>query len=286
MITRHNQRVFYSDNGVLTDLTLSLNRFRQGELSLSYTAGEDFIYVGSDLPFANRYFCLNTANATANTLKVEVWGGTGDKWVEVADLLDDTVSAGASLGRDGVASWYVNDDDYWQRDDSEDITELDSRVIYNLYWMRFSWDADFSAVINHIGYRFCEDDEIYSFYPDLDNQQFRDCFEPDLPEGTKTDWKEQCMIASANVIRHMKSKNIIWTPSQILDFESIKDATIHETARIIYAALDTEAYAEDYKRAGERFGRAFNIKKFNVDQNKTTRLDCDEQKKSVTYMSR
>ena len=42
MITQHNQRVFYSDDGTLTDITLRVNDFRKGTFDIGgFVAGQD-----------------------------------------------------------------------------------------------------------------------------------------------------------------------------------------------------------------------------------------------------
>lgn len=284
MITQHNQRVFFSDNGTLEDISLRMNDFRNGSFSVSYTANEDHIYVGSDLPFSNKYFCVDTVNAIPSNVKVEYW--TGSKWQEAVDLLDGSDAAynGVPFSKSGTISWKTDiEENCWgQEGDTEDIPELASLRIFCFYWMRFSFDANISAEFSYIGYDFARDDNaIYSLYPDLNNDDFKECF-----KAGKTDWREQRLQASENVINYLRGKEIIFSPSQLLDYEIYHQAAVHETARIIYGGLDTDAYSNDYVRAGERFGRAINMKKFNVDKNRTANLEHSEARDSVTFLSR
>jgi hypothetical protein len=151
--------------------------------------------------------------------------------------------------------------------------------------MRFSWDEDFTATINHIGQRFNSDDDLYGFYPDLNNQQIRDCFEPDLPDNTKLDYCEQSIQAVEAITREMRQRKIIWSQNQIIDFEILRNAAIHKTAEIIYGALG-EAREENRKLASEKYKEAFNLDRFHIDSNRNSNLDCKEELKSTTYMSR
>jgi len=291
MITQHNQRIFYSDNGVLTDISLRLNDFKKGSFDMSgYVPGDDYIYIGSDLPFSNKFFCLETPNTNTTKATVEIWDGT--QWENAVDLLDDSdeLYSGKSLSTSGVISWKTEiDKTCWNKEgESEDIPELSTTKIYCFYWLRVSWDSAFSSgtTISHIGYNFNSDDDLYTYYPDLNNQDFRDCFVPTLSPGTKTDWKDQRLAAAANLCEYLRSKQIIYSPAQLLDYEIFKQAGVHETARIIYGGLDTAAYAEDYKRAGERFGRAINMKRFNVDKNQSGNLEQCERISNTNFMSR
>jgi len=292
MITQHNQRVIFSDNGSLEDITLRVNDYFKGDFDIGgYVPGEDYIYIGSDLPFSNKYFCLETPNTSSAKPSIQIW--QGNTWVNAVDVLDDSDAGydGKSLSRDGVISWKPDDDfSSWHKEnDTKDIPELSALRIFCMYWLRISWDNSFSngTTITHIGYDFAGTDQsLFAYYPDLNNQSFLDCFVPHLPSGTKTTWKEQRLSASVNVCNYLRGKDIILSPAQLLDYEIFRQAAIHETARIIYAGLDTEAYAEDYKRAGERFGRAINMKKFNIDENCTGALENVEKGISTGFMSR
>lgn len=288
-ITQHNQRVFFSDDGTLEDITLKVNPFRGRTYAMSYTAGEDYLYVGVDLPFNHKYYDLVTANTISPSIPtVETWDGS--QWKVGVDILDDTAEGStnpdASLGESGVISFKTDENTTnWSCDDTSAIPELSSLDIFNKYWMRFSWDVDISATINHVGQKFCTDDDLYGFYPDLDNQDMRDCFVRTEAPGTKLDWIEQEIQAVEAIQREMRTRNIIWTPNQIIDFEIIRNASIHKTAEIIMGALGT-AYEENRLLAQQKYKEAFNLDKFNVDLNRNSNLDCDEDKVSVTFGTR
>ena len=142
------------------------------------------------------------------------------KWIAAVDVLDDTDVGydGKSLSGSGVVSWKTDEDKscWGLEDDSEDIPELSTTMVYCFYWLRFKISADLSAgtTLNHIGYLFNSDNELYNYYPDLNNQQFRDCFVPTLPPDTKLDWKDQSLAAAGNVCNYLRGKIIILSPAQ------------------------------------------------------------------------
>lgn len=289
MITQHNQRLFYSDDGTLTDVTLLLNDFRKGTFNVgNWVAAEDYLYIGSDLPFSHKYIDITTANSATTDMAIDIWDG--NSWEPAVDVLDETASAGVSLAQSGIVSWKADQDETWARegDSQEDISDLSSGPpIYCFYWLRIKFTVDLSVgtIINHIGYLFNNDDELYSIYPDLQNTQTLDCFEPMAASGTKTSWKEQSFIASQELIRQMRSSNIVWSPAQIVNFEILKNAAIHKTAEIIYAALG-EPYEFNRKTAMERYSQSFNLNKFDIDTDRNARLSPREKGLSTVFARR
>lgn len=283
----NGQRVFFSDNGVLTDYTRELNDFRKGSVSLSVTAAEDYLYVGSDFPFNNQFFQIETANTVVSSVSMELWSGEGDGWKPAIDPLDFTSSAGKSFGQSGHITWKRDRDEGWLREDeSTDVTGLiTGPLIYRFYWMRFKWDADFSATLTHIGNRFSNDDELYSLYPDLDNQNMRDQWDRQNPSGTKLTWDEQSFIAADAIINDLKSGNIMLSDSQLLDFEIFRDASIHKTAEIIYGGMGKSSQ-EDRNSAKTSFKDALNFKNFRIDRNRDANLSDAEKSTSITFMGR
>jgi len=288
MITQHNQRVFYSDNGVLQDITLKVNPFREYSFDIGgYVAGEDYIYIGSDLPFSQKFIDIITPNTNSAAINVELWDG--NSWQQVVDILDETANGVVSFAKDGIVSWKTkkNEPGWSNESESSDIPELSTTVIYCFYWLRIEFDADLSSgtTINHVGYKFSDDDQLYSQYPDLKNTQMLDCFEPTEPSGTKLDWDEQSLVAAQQLTNQMRTSGITWSPAQIVDFEILQEASVHKTAEIIYSAMGT-AYEDNRKLAQEKFSKAFSMKKFNIDRNQNARLDEGERIVSTAFLSR
>lgn len=290
IVSQHNQRLFYSDNGTLSDLTTRLNDFRDGSFDLSgYVPGEDYIYIGADLPFSHKYFDLSAFNSDASNIVIEYWDNS--QWRPVIDVINETLSDDAtkSFTKSGIISWKSpRSSQAWVSEtESSDIPELSSTLIYCFYWLRISFTGTLSSgtTLNHIGYKFADDNALFGEYPDLNNQQMMDAFEPTLAAGTKTDWKEQELIASSYILTRMGTAGIAFTPSQILNFDILKEPCIHKTAEIIYAALG-DPYEPRRKLSADKFNEAFSIDKFQIDTNADTKIDGIEKIVSQSFLSR
>jgi len=283
----HGQRVFFSDNGVLTDYTRELNDFRTGSFTMALTAAEDYLYVGSDFPFNNQYFQLSAFGVVPSVVGVELWSGEADGWKSAVDILDFTSTGGVAFNKSGHITWKRDRDEPWIREDeSTDVTGLiTGPLVYRFYWMRFKWSVDFTATLTHIGNKFSNDDELYSLYPDLDNQNMRDQWDRGSPSGTKTSWDEQAFIAADAIITELKSGNIVLSDSQLMDFEMFRTASVHKTAEIIYGGMGRPSQ-EDRVSAKTSYNESIDFKNFRVDRNKDANLSDAEKATSITFMSR
>ncbi len=259
----HNQRILFNDNGVLSDASIALNDFRSGSLALPFVAAEDALYVGAEMPFNHLYFDVSAANAAPSSVAIDTW--TGTQWQPAVDILDFTASSGASLSLPGPIVFRPDEDNqgWLLEEDSEDVSGLAGTRIRLMYWLRIKWSADLDAgtVISHIGYRFNDDQDLFSFYPDLNNSDFLESF-----KAGKTDWKEQEFQAAQSIIMDLKKRNIIWFPGQILDFQLFKEPAIHKTAAIIFAGLGG-SQADEALKAEKRYDTAKNLERYNLDLN-------------------
>lgn len=279
----HDQRIFFSDNGSLTDVTKELNDFRSGSFAMSYTTGEDYLYIGSDWPFNSKFFEITgTANAITAAASVEYWGGENDGWKSALDILDFSDSGGASLAQSGHITWKRDRDEAWVlQDKSEEIPELSLITgIYRFFWLRISWDQSFTATLAHVGNKFSSDDELYSIYPDLSNAGLKTQW-----EAGKTDWNEQTYVAAEEIVRDLKSGGIIHSASQLLDFELFRNPSIHKTAELIYTGMG-KAYAEDRNAARDRYKESIDRKNFRVDLNRDANLSRGEKQVSTVFSRR
>jgi len=160
-------RVILSDNTVLTDLSINLNNFKSGTETVVLVAAEDFLFVGSDLPFNHRYLDIGTANSNASVLSVSLWDG--DTFSAAVDTIDETDSSGVTLAQSGVFSWKLDKNKNWSRKDTEDVTGLTTLTIYHLFWARFAVSADLSGgtTLNTVGNKFSSDADLGVLYPEL-----------------------------------------------------------------------------------------------------------------------
>ena len=104
------------------------------------TSGE-YIYMGSDIPFAGVKVIIGAANATASNLTVEYW--TGSDWRDISDT--DATDTGASFAVSGDVTWTIPS--AWVRTGLQATAVTDATVVShpkgnsNFYWVRFSWNA-------------------------------------------------------------------------------------------------------------------------------------------------
>lgn len=276
-----NQRVIFSDNGTLSDISVEVNDFRSQAQVLPVVAAQDYIYIGSLLPFNHKWIQTSVVNDQASAMSVDIWWSRG--WVAAVDLFDLTKSSGVTLAQPGILRFTMNRLKGWDRElDSADVTGLTGTNINNYYWIRLSFSADLNAAtaLSYIGHKFSDDDDLYAYYPDLNNSVIQGRF-----EAGKTDWNEQHFMAAEIIIRDLRAKDIIFERDQILDYELFLEASVHKVAELIYWAFGS-AYADHVTRARQLYTEAMNLKRFNLDINRDGQLTEAERFLSTRFMER
>jgi len=274
------QRILYDNTSTEADLSVALNDFRTSAETIAADAGH-YIYIASELPFNHRFFLVDTANDQSVDLDVAIW--FSNEWVAAVDVIDETASGGVTLAQSGILSWKTNRLKGWDREqDSEDVTGVDTVALYNMYWVRIGFSAALNAgtKIKWIGHRFCTDTILFTYYPDLNNTQLMAAF-----ASGKTDWNDQHYMAGEQIVRDLQAKKIAFSSNQILDWKVLEEAGAHRAAAIIYAGMD-RAYVDDVKRAEEKYSRAINIKRLNLDQNASGNLETNERGIQTGFMTR
>ncbi len=268
-----DQRVIYQS----TDISQKVNDFRALTAPFVYTAGQ-YLYIGSILPFNNLWFDMGTVNTNASTLSVDMW--FGHAWISAVDVIDES----AGLTASGRVQWNTDLNKGWDLEQySTSVTGLPAlSAIYNMYWLRLSWSATFSAgsAIGYIGQKFSDDTSLYSFYPDLNNSTILTGF-----AAGKTTWNEQHFMAAEHIVRDLQKNGIIKSRSQILDASKLVDASCHKVAELIYSSLG-EPYLEQLKWSRQAYKEASNVKFFNTDLNANGRLDTAERRESTSFGTR
>lgn len=257
-----DQRVIFSDDGVLTDLSLILNTFRTDTKALSTVTTEDYLYIGSVLPFNHKYFEITSANVVVADITVQLWNGT--VFVDAVDFIDETKNNTTTpLAVSGDIRFTPDrDESSWSKErDSADVSGLTGTNVNDLYWCRCSWSANVAFTIKSIGHKFSDDSLMFPEYPELNNSTWQAKF-----ASGKTDWDEQHFIASQYIIRDLVSRNILLKQDQILEPETFQSASIHKTAEIIFGGMG-ESYADRRNYAATKYGEAMNLKRFNIDTN-------------------
>lgn len=232
MITQWT-RVIVSDNGVLNDVSLAAQN--DDTIAIPLVAGEDSIYIGQHYPFNNIFFDVSVSNTNASSWEVDIWDG--ETLHPAVDILDETKVGGVTLARSGVVQYSPDEDEGWDytqdtSETNEGPDELSSLKIYNLYWMRIKPSADLSAgtILNRIGYRFANDQLLRSLDPDID--QYLASW-----ETGKTDWTEQLVVASDQLIYDLKGNGLVAHPGQLLRINEIAYATAYRALINIYTVL-------------------------------------------------
>lgn len=111
--------------------------------SFDVASNNDYIYIGSHLPFRGVAVDLGTnVNATASVLTVKFWEGD---WANIT-ALDGTASGGATMAVDGNVTWTVPTT--WKRTSLVEIGDTSIKEAWsgaNLYWTRWEVSAQTGA---------------------------------------------------------------------------------------------------------------------------------------------
>lgn len=280
------QRIIWDDDGTLKDISRALNDFRAtSNIVIDFKFETDVIYIGTELPFNTRYVKVGSVNALSSAVSLSVWDGNA--WVATKDLIDETktsYSAAVSLAQSGTVSFSLNRDDrgWGAEQDSNRIPDLEGTFIYDLYWTKWTWTADWTATtsLSYIGSLYSTDNELATFYPDLMNTDLMDAF-----ETGKTSWLEQGFSAAEAIERELRSKSIIMRREQLFDWSLLVEASVHKTAEIIYGGLGS-AYNEAKKLATESYVKSINLKYFETDLNGDGSVSHNEKRHSQTFFTR
>lgn len=271
-----DQRVLYSDNGVLTDISQSVNDFRTGTSVIPFVAAEDYIYIGTILPWSARFIEIGTANANTASISIEYY--ESGSWHQAVDKIDLTATSGVPLSQNGYIRFSRDRDFGWSRiSESDEITALAGTDIYDLYWLRIKWSSDLSALtsIKYIGPKFSSDAALYSRYPDLNQAALKTRF-----ATGKTTWDEQHYIAAEAIVADLKNRKMIFSADQVIDPWIFERAAVHKVAEIIYGAFG-DAYINNKDIAKKEYDKEINMQFKNLDVSQDGTLSLGER--GVTF---
>lgn len=275
-----NKRVFYSDAGILRDLSVNLNKYDSIESEFTYVAGEDYLYFGSRLPFNSLFFKVVQKNENPCNMYIEVFDG--EEWEFVNEIIDET----GALSKSGYITFTPDRDAGWHMDDTSTngsvIPGLSSVKIYDKYWMRISFDADLSSPVSlsFVGHVFADDADLSAEYPDLGKASVKTAF-----KNGKTDWEEQLVRASEVVIEDLMINRNIIDSSQMLDRYDYRSATIQKCAEIIFNAFGDD-FVDQKQRAREEYQRRLSIPTKKIDLNANAVEDPFETRNTQGWLGR
>lgn len=270
-----NNRVILKDNTVFTDLSGLLSDPHAGPKALAIVAAQDALYVGSDMPFNNRFFMVQTKNAIAGTVAVAIWDG--DSFVACEDLQDMTSVEGVPFARSGLIRWDLPDDTGWAKvADSTEITDLASAGFKSKaqYWAKITFSAAFVFELQYVGFRFARDADLKTYHRDLLSPDIMKAFNGGAP---MQDWDTVHIQAAEEIIQWLRRKEIIVSPNQMLDPEAFTAAAAHKLAEMAWSTLRNE---ERMEFARDKFKEAISMVVYPVDQSGNGRLSSAEKTES------
>lgn len=116
-------------------------------LSSQGTAAQnDFLYVGSHIPFSGVHVDVGDANGNASVITVK-YRKNDNTWADIADT-DGTASGGASLAQDGDITWDIPGDWISCRLFDAGDTDLNAGfAMQDMWWTRWEWSAALDASV-------------------------------------------------------------------------------------------------------------------------------------------
>lgn len=271
-------RVIYSDNGTLKDLSVQVNNYFNGtsQLNLKTT---DYLYIGSRLPFNHVYLKFSEHNTVNTSLSVEYWSSEG--WANCVEALDQT----NGFMNDGHIEFTPNRQTSWAmestNDEGESVDGLESVTIYSKYWIRIKPSANMAdCVIQWIGNIFSDDFDLSAEYPDLVRSEVLSSF-----KVGKLNWEEQHVKAAELLISDLIDKNIIKDKGQILNWRDFTSASIQKAAEIIFNSFGDD-YRDNSADARKEYNARISKRIYKVDLNKNGIEDVKESFNSSGFLSR
>jgi len=268
-------RIFYSNNGVLTDFSAFLNDYHNGTHTIvDFTSSEDAIYIGNTVPFNHVYFKLSAFNTNSSLMTVSYWSNSG--WVNAVEVIDETMTNGKSFSQSGFVTWTPNKDENWTSEDTNyknnQVTGLTSVVIYDLYWLKITFSANLSSItLNWLGQKFSDDDTLGSEFPDLVRSAVMTAW-----EAGKTTWEEQHVLAADIMAKDMQAKGLILEKGQILDRFDLDKPSVQKVAELIYNGLGAD-YVNQKLACSKEYEARLNAALPKVDLNLNGRVDTNER---------
>lgn len=267
-----NNRVILKKAAVFTDVSGILCDPYEGLQALVAVPADDALYIGSDLPFNNRFFLLGKKNTIAGTVSVAFWDGSA--FTAAVDVQDLTSVGGVPFARNGLIRFDLPKNKSWGKVyDSTDIAELAGVTARANFWAKLTFSAAFDFEMKYVGFSFAKDSDLNTYYKQLLQETTMRAFNGGTPMAN---WDAVHVVAAEEVIRELKKDQIIISGNQLLDTELFKDAQCHKLAEMAYSGGGLRN-TEVMEQAQLRFKQAMAKRVFNVDENRNGRLDTVEK---------
>jgi len=275
-----DKRVSFPDPSAgLNDYSTELSNYQSGTKNPTIGA-TTYLYISSRQPFNSAYIKFSTASAASANINVSYWDG--DTWRASVETIDET----AGFTQSGNVTWSTNRDYSWSKEhtnyNGETITGLSSVVVYSQYWVRIGFDGSLDAgtTLSWIGNLFCEDDDIEAEFPDFGLSSTKTSF-----EAGKTDWEEQRVIASRELVKDLIDKKIINDGGQILNRRDYREACVQKTAEIIFRSFGDD-FIDQRRDARNEYKSRLNRRIHRVDLNSNALEDDAESNNETGFLNR
>ena len=268
-----NNRVIHKDNTSFTDISALLSDPYDGDKAFVWVVAEDALYIGSDLPFNNRFFMVKKKNTVAGAVAVAIW--TGEEFTAAEDVQDFTAIGGVPFARSGLIRFALPSNVGWSSVyDTSEIAELDDLVTKANFWAKLTFTGAFDFELEYVGFRFARDADLATYYKDLLTTRSMTAFNSGIP---MLNWDKSLVMAAEEVITALRKRELIWSGNQILDPEQFTAASCHKLAEMAYGpgALNSPDKVEF---AQAKYRESMSLLTFGVDKNQNGRLDREEKK--------
>lgn len=280
------KRFIYSDNGTIKDFSTELSDYHENSAVIDYTTAEDYLYIGSELPFNSLYFKVDSQNSIASSIKIEYWDGSN--FIEMVEVKDETSVGGVPFSRSGHINWVPDknytwtDEDTVDTSDQENIDGLGSVTIYDLFWLRVSFSASLtvSTELSWLGPKFCTDNDLKGEYTMLANTTFINNY-----EVGKTTWERESILASEMCVESLIDMAVIYSGDQLLERGKLRDSCVSKVAEIVFNNLGDD-YIDDTKKARLEYKSRIKKRSYRVDKNANGMLDKREKGLTVGGLHR
>jgi hypothetical protein len=270
-----NNRVIFSDNGVLTDMSDHLNDYSGDSESFTIVSAQDAIYFSGVLPFNHRFFLLTTPNASPSLMSISVWDGK--QWIATVDKLDQTLNSArdTTLAASGHVSFVLPKTKSWIAEDTDDMdgSGLETLHIYGHYWAKITFSSNCSFSLKYLGHKFSDDIDLEFYgYPDLNSSSVKTQYNNGV---AKTNWDEQLITSAQTIVKELARRPLLVSADQIIRWDLFREASTHKLAEMIFLSWGKDG-EEQRKVAKEYFSMAIEQQNHQLDQNANTRLDSNE----------
>ena len=239
-------KVFYSDNGVFSDLSNDMRDYLRDDNAFTFVAAEDYIYVGLHKPFYAIYAEFETASAADPTLDLAI--STGAAFSSIS-FTDDT----KGFTRSGFVRW-----------DREMSTWAQQSVnSESQYWLRIGAASDFTMTVRGINVVFSDDTDLQKEMRSIDNFKSSGDSSFIAYHVSARDEIVQSMRNAGRVTMRNDSENLKeFTQWDFLDIDQVRNASKYLTLAKIMFDVSTnpqDKYYERYKDFIDKYAKAFDL---------------------------